>query len=288
MAKRSGPIAEQRRAWLYLRLSVDKEGGDPQSIAAQRSALRAYAAKHGLEVVDEFVDAGISGTTDRRPAFRDLVRRVKDDDRPDVVLLYCFSRMARNMRLFFNTIGEIEDQGIEVVSITEDFGAGRGRRIGRAVSALVAEMQADDSSILTRKSRRENARQGHWNGGPLPFGYKSVIARQDGDKARMKLAIVPDEVATVRRMFDWALAGRGNRWIGRTLNEEGVRLRGAKFSNGNVAGILTREHYAGQYRDLIADDDGQRPSLEDAIIVSCPAVVERYKFDQISSPSRRP
>lgn len=35
------------RAFTYMRLSVDKEGGAPQSIDAQRSAILAYAAKHG-------------------------------------------------------------------------------------------------------------------------------------------------------------------------------------------------------------------------------------------------
>lgn len=59
----TGPL----RAYAYMRLSVDKEGGNPQSIEAQRHAIRAYAEARGITIVEEFADAGISGRTDRRP-----------------------------------------------------------------------------------------------------------------------------------------------------------------------------------------------------------------------------
>ena len=46
------------RAYVYLRLSVDKEDGKAQSIEAQRHAINAYALKNGIEIVEEFVDSG--------------------------------------------------------------------------------------------------------------------------------------------------------------------------------------------------------------------------------------
>lgn len=114
--------ADRWRAYAYLRLSVDEEGGVPQSIEAQRNAIRNYARIHHLDIVDEFADAGFSGQHDRRPEFQRMVRQATADDHPvDVVLMYMFSRIARNMRLFFNTVGDLEDAGVEVVSITEDF-----------------------------------------------------------------------------------------------------------------------------------------------------------------------
>ena len=51
------------RTALYLRLS--REDGDKtesDSIANQRTMLEAYAAEHGLTVVDEYIDDGWSGT----------------------------------------------------------------------------------------------------------------------------------------------------------------------------------------------------------------------------------
>ena len=271
-------------AFIYLRLSVDKEDGKAQSIDAQRTAIREYCEARGIRIVGEFADMGLSGQTDRRPEFRHMVAAATGSDHPvDLIVMYMFSRMARNMRLFFNTVGELEDAGVDVVSITEDFGEGRGKRLGRAISAMVAEQQAVDASILTRKSRRENARQGFWNGGLIPFGYRSYVAKQDGEKCRMKLEIEPGEAAIVRQILDWADSGRGGRWIVRTLNARGNRLRAAEFSNSNVSGILSRAIYTGTYYDRTADDDGNVPEIEAAIPVTCPVIIEREQFERVAA-----
>lgn len=272
------------RAFAYMRLSVDKEGGAPQSIDAQRSAILAYAAKHDIMIVEEFADAGFSGQTDKRPEFQRLVQKATAADHPvDLVLMFMFSRMARNMRLFFDVVGKLDDAGVEVRSITEDFGQGRGQRIGRTITAMMNEEQARDAAILTRKSRRENARQGFYNGGPVPFGYETYVARQDGEKERRKLAIVEAEAAIVREIFDWADIGRGGRWIVKQLNEAGRTLRGARFANSNVAGILARAVYTGVYHDRTADDDGITPDVEDAIAVTCPPIITRDQFDRVAA-----
>lgn len=281
-----------QRAYVYLRLSVDKEDGKAQSIEAQRHAIRDYARRHNIEIVEEFADAGMSGQSDRRPEFNRMVAMATDGSFPvDAVLIFRIARMARNMRVFFNALDGLGDAGVEVISITENFGEGRRtKRMGQTISAMVAEQQAIDASIYTAKSRRENARQGFYNGGPVAFGYESYVARKDGQKERMKLQIVPGEAAVVREIFDWADMGRGGRWIVRTLNERGTTLRGAKFSNGNLSGILGRTIYTGVYYDRTVDEDGNVPEPEDWISVPCPAIVERDQFERVAAlrASRNP
>ncbi|URW74835.1 recombinase family protein [Sphingomonas donggukensis] len=279
------------RAYAYLRLSVDKEDGKAQSIEAQRHALRAYALKHGIEIVEEFADCGLSGRTDRRPEFNRMIAQATDGSQPvDLVLMFAIARMARNMRLFFNSIDALADAGVETVSITENFGEGRSKRIGQTITAMMAEQQAFDSAVYTRKSRRENARQGYYNGGPVPYGYQTYVAHQDGEKQRMKLEIVPGEASVVREIFDWADMGRGGRWIVGTLNARGTTLRGAKFSNSNLSGILGRQVYTGTYYDKTADDDGNTPDPEDWISVPCPMIVALDQFERVAAlrASRNP
>lgn len=48
---------------LYARVST--EGQDPE---VQLMALRAHATQRGWQVVEEFVDRGVSGGKERRPA----------------------------------------------------------------------------------------------------------------------------------------------------------------------------------------------------------------------------
>ena len=53
---------------LYMRLSRDDElQGESGSIQTQRMMLRQYAAEHGLNVIDEYIDDGWSGTNFDRP-----------------------------------------------------------------------------------------------------------------------------------------------------------------------------------------------------------------------------
>ena len=64
-----GPV----RAYAYMRLSVDKEGGVPQSIDAQRTAIRSYAAKKGMVIVEEFADDYQERQLDRRELLRKVL-----------------------------------------------------------------------------------------------------------------------------------------------------------------------------------------------------------------------
>jgi hypothetical protein len=87
----------------------------------------------------------------------------------------------------------------------------------------------------------------------------------------------------VREIFDRADQGRGGRWIVKTLNDRGTTLRGAKFSNGNLAGILSRETYTGVYYDKTADDDGVVPERENWIAVPCPKIINRDQFERVAA-----
>ena len=67
MAKRHSNRSSLIRVVLYLRMS---SAGQDQSIPAQRTELRAYAKKHGYEIVGEYIDEAISGDdTERRTGF---------------------------------------------------------------------------------------------------------------------------------------------------------------------------------------------------------------------------
>ena len=56
-------MRNERITPLYERLSRDDElRGESNSISNQRMMLRQYAAEHGLNVIDEYIDDGWSGT----------------------------------------------------------------------------------------------------------------------------------------------------------------------------------------------------------------------------------
>lgn len=99
-----------RRAALYLRVSTDRQTTDNQE-----AALREVAAKAGWEVVEVYVDHGISGAKGReaRPAFdrmcKDAVRR-----KFDLVAAWSVDRLGRSMQDLVNFLSEIHASGVDL------------------------------------------------------------------------------------------------------------------------------------------------------------------------------
>ena len=55
----------------YYRLSdEERKYGESASITNQRTIVREYCEKHGIILVEEFVDDGFSGGNFERPGFR--------------------------------------------------------------------------------------------------------------------------------------------------------------------------------------------------------------------------
>ena len=62
-----------------MRLSRDDElQGRKRGIQTQRMMLRQYAAEHGLNVIDEYIDDGWSGTNFDRPDFQRMIDDIED------------------------------------------------------------------------------------------------------------------------------------------------------------------------------------------------------------------
>ena len=60
-----------KKAAIYARVSTEGQA-DNYSIPTQIEGCRNYAAKHSLQVVDEFVDGGHTGTSLDRPQLNKL------------------------------------------------------------------------------------------------------------------------------------------------------------------------------------------------------------------------
>ena len=103
----------------YARVSSDKQDVD-LSISAQLKALREYATRNGYAIVREFVDEVESGRTSQRPAFREMVAMARRHPKPfDVILVWKYSRFARNREDSIVFKSMLRKNGVQVVSISE-------------------------------------------------------------------------------------------------------------------------------------------------------------------------
>ena len=90
-----------KRVALYMRVSTVDQNPETQGIE-----LRQFAKQRSYEIVQEYVDHGISGTKARRPALDQLL---KDAHRRrfDVVLVWSSDRLARSTKHFLQVLDEL-------------------------------------------------------------------------------------------------------------------------------------------------------------------------------------
>jgi DNA invertase Pin-like site-specific DNA recombinase len=99
-----------KRVGLYLRVST----GD-QTVENQRQALRAAAEYRGWTVVEEFVDAGLSGAKgrDKRPAFDQLLKAVVRR-KIDIVAAWSVDRLGRSLQDLVGFLSELKGAGVDL------------------------------------------------------------------------------------------------------------------------------------------------------------------------------
>ena len=139
--------AEMRVA-LYARISTN----DKQDVELQLVPLREYALARGWAVQGEYVDRGVSGAKERRPA---LDRLMADARRRlfDVVLVWRFDRFARSTRHLVNALHEFRHPGIAFVSYQENLDT--SSPMGEAMFAIIGAI-----AQLERDITRERVKAG--------------------------------------------------------------------------------------------------------------------------------
>ena len=108
--------AAPRRAAIYARVStLDQE---PEN---QLAELRRYVAARGWTAV-EFVDRGVSGAKDRRPALDRLIRDARRR-RLDVLVCWRLDRLGRSLKHLVTFLDELQVLGVAFVSLQEGIDA---------------------------------------------------------------------------------------------------------------------------------------------------------------------
>ena len=272
-----------KTAAAYVRVSTDKQ--DEYSLDSQLRLIREYASSHDMTVPAEyvFVEDGISGrSAQKRPAFQTMVGLAKDKDRPfDVILVWKFSRFARNQEESIVYKSMLARAGVEVISISEPVD---DSPFGSLIERIIEWMDEFYSIRLSGEVRRgmaEKISRGEIVTIPS-FGY-DVEGR----------TYVPNEQAdTVRRIFAEYAAGKGVRTIAQELAAEGVRTRRGSVPEGRwIRYILRNPVYIGKLRwsregrnDYVYSVENENAFLIDG---GFEPLVDRATFDRVQELLQR-
>jgi DNA invertase Pin-like site-specific DNA recombinase len=104
------------RAAVYARVSTFDQ--EPEN---QLQELRRYVEARGWTAV-EYVDRGVSGAKDRRPALDQLLADAKRR-RVDVLVCWRLDRLGRNLRHLITLLDELQSLGVAFVSLAEGIDA---------------------------------------------------------------------------------------------------------------------------------------------------------------------
>lgn len=223
------------KAYSYLRVS-GKSQIDGDGFPRQRTAIDAWACLNGAEIVQEFVEEGISGDDEwqDRPAFQDMVDKVLGNGVRTIVVEN-LGRLARSYVVQELILIWFASKDIDL--ITADTGANITAEIKQdPMKKLIVQIQGIlyefEKASLVRKLRAARKRKkdaGHRVDGRKPFGHRN------------------GEPEAIQRMITLREKGLSYQDIATALDEEGFptrvgrRKKGKTWAGESVRRILLRE-----------------------------------------------
>ena len=174
-------IYSRKRAVIYCRVSTDKQEIDGESLEYQEEKCRRYAELHDIDIVivlHEAKSGYIHYTLREKLTFaRQLIR----DGMADMIIVWDLRRFSRNFVHSAMIFEEIESNGGEIVSVSENIDNSLTGKLVRSILAWSAESERE--KIVEYANRHWQTRLAQnlpMATGRAPYGWEW----QDKDKTR--------------------------------------------------------------------------------------------------------
>ena len=142
---------------IYARVSTTD-----QSTESQLLDLRRYVSGRSWQIFKEYVDEGISGKKDSRPALDELMNDAKKR-RFDTVLVWRFDRFARSSKHLILALEEFKNLGIDFISYQENIDT--SSPLGAAIFTIISAVAQLERDIIAERVKaglrraRENGKK---------------------------------------------------------------------------------------------------------------------------------
>lgn len=283
----------QLKAYSYIRFSSPEQAkGD--SYRRQREAAETYCKNNGLELVDSreylFFDKGRSAYKaqhlDDNGELARFLSYVENGAIPagSYLIIESLDRLSREkVKDALPRFLDLLNKGINIYTsadcrlYTADY-----NELDLFVSIFHMSRAHNESSIKgDRVSKAWRQKQEHARESMTPLGAACPYWMKFEDGA---YTLIPERVFAIKRIFQLAMGGIGQRLIAKTLNAEGIPIFGSKNRNKNgawgsssVGKILSNRALLGEYQPtgLI---EGKRDKLGEPVQGFYPVVVTEEVF----------
>lgn len=164
-----------------------------QDVENQLHGIRELSKHRGFDLIQEYVDQGISGRSEKRPSLDQLIRDARKGQFK-IIIIHSIDRLGRSTKHLLNLIDELRHLNVSIISIREslDFSTPTGQMALTMLSA-VAQLEAQLTSeriktaLAVKKALASKMNNG-WRCGRPPLDQelesKVIQLRQEGKSIR--------------------------------------------------------------------------------------------------------
>ena len=256
----------------YARFSSENQRAE--SILAQVRAIEEYCKRNGYRLIKIYKDEAISGTsTEDREQFLQMIDDSKNKDFK-FVIVHKFDRFARNRYDHAMYEKKLEDNGVKLISVTEQLTDSPESVILKSVLTGMNEYYSLNLAREVKKGQKENALKCIHNGGICPLGYDL-----NEDKS---YRINETEAKAVKLIFKMYLDGLGYANIADELNSQVFTNKlGKPFRKTSIRDTLLNEKYTGTFIFGKKDKHGKLTEKEIRVENGIPAIISKEDFEKV-------
>lgn len=235
--KRGKKLEVEEPGVLYGRYSSHNQ----KDISVEQQFEKGYelAAEYGIRIIDTYADRAVSGRTDKR---RDFQRMMTDAAKGKFryVIAWKSNRMGRNMLEALINEARLQDLGVRVLYVEEDFDDTAAGRFAARSMMNVNQFYSENMAEDIKRGLYDNAANCMVANGHLPYGYKA--------DETLHYAIDEPKAAVIREIFTRVSCGEAFVDIMASLNARGIKTSyGRPWGRSSFQKILSNERYRGIY-----------------------------------------
>ena len=233
----------QKRVFIYVRVSTNKQAEEGYSIAQQIERLTKYCEAMGWQVVKVYTDDGYSGGDLERPAMKQMIKEIEKGN-ADIVLVDKLDRLSRSQFDTLYMIQKVFDpNNVGFVSRAESFDTSTA--FGKAmvgILAVFAELERSRIKERMADGKEGRAKEGKYKGGGRPsIGY---------DYNPETGALVPNEYEgmMVNELFQMIADRIPLNRISKIFNQKGYKTKYGSWNDTTVRTVAENRVYLGKIK----------------------------------------
>jgi len=203
----------------YIRVSTEQQATEGVSLEAQKAKIAAWCVTNGYELVNVFVDAGISGKSmDKRPGLQDALKSLS---KGMALVTYSLSRLARSTKDAISIGETVAKKKADMASLSEqiDTTTAAGKMMFQML-AVLAEFERNLVAERTTNALQYKKATNQKYTNITPYGFEAIEGR---------LVRVQAEAAVVAEIQAARAGGNTLQSIADSLNGRGIPTKTGKI-----------------------------------------------------------